>query len=797
MGKLGKFKIIGHINMDEEEKQEEHVCILKDTFTERYDIRKIKFLYNLKFTQFIELFNCDRDEENGKKWKTEEKKQYFNNLKSFFDKILVDGENCEDNGVCIQTRYIQTSGRYYVVGNGTQKIQREVKDFLYYTDEDEQFKSYDIDIVNCVPSILLYIAKKNGIKATHLKSYIREREFILEDQGLTKNDIIMVLNQDNPKIKNNWLSLLFDDIKRIREIILNKDEYNHIKPKPESDNPKSSRLSKIIYNIESEIINKCVKVDGRHSALCFDGWITYNQNPEQLLIDINKIVEEYHYIKFIIKPFKYDDIVFDKFVDFINSGAKCDNYIFKKIEFEKRFSYVHEQGIYIEKVKGEWKERGFDQFKMNSAPIIHTDKYGKKTDTFTTWRKDNDRKIFDRIVFLPYNIYDEEQVKKYSKDEKLINKFNGFDSIKLDNINNNEDQLIIDTFNNYIKEVIANNDEEITNHLIKFLQHLVQYPNELVEVVHVFKSLEGAGKDTLIELLKIMLGDRYVYITEDQQDIFGNFNESLENRLIVVFNEVSGVDSNKNKEKIKSLATAKQINIRKKYMNATIQESFLRLFFFSNNPKPVQVGSDSRRFCIIRNGWDRIGDSSYFENFRKICFTKHACNVIFTYLLNADIIGYSPRWDKPITEEEVKMKADNYNLLQYWLFQELDNVFNKEKYSLPKDDNIKIVKTTEFHTLFTNDLIDNLFDKKIIDDWKSRKKIASELTTRLDGFTKIKLHGIHCYKIEINKVKKYLSKVFRNHDKHQPEELNLNDDEITFLLSQQKTIAIDIESDED
>ncbi len=752
-------------------------------FTEKYNLDKIKFLFNLQFKTFDEYFNIERNIETCEKYSLQDKKNYHKQIVRYLNELLV---NIENDKVCyINKKYKITSGRCYVRGFGLQSLQKEVRDFLLY---DEN--CYDFDIVNAIPSILLYFAEINNICTPQLKIYIEQRQNILNDYGLTKNDIIINLNQDNPKTKNNFMKLLNDDFMKIKNFIKNNPNYNKYNSSENSNNPLSSKLSKILYEYETTIIQKVINILPENSvnALTFDGFIYTGENPNEILENINLIVSEYKYVKFIIKKFEPYSNVLDEFENFVDNGAECNHYSTKKIEFEKRFNYCTNFGVYLEKVDGEWVDRSIEQFKMNCAPITHTEIINgipKKIDTFSVWKKDPNRLVFDNIVFEPYNIYDIKQKEAFEKkyeNKRIINKFKGFKAKKIELTEENCEKSKI--FWDYLYESISYNDEEIYNHLKNFFAHIVQRPQELAEVINVFKSLEGAGKDTLINILSKILGEEYIYSTADQSEIFGSFNEVLENKLILVFNEAEGKAGLANKEKIKDASTKKKNTIKKKYQNATVLDNYVRIFFFSNNANPVSLSADSRRFCINKNNYIQIGNKDYFSNLNKIMNDETIINTIFTELLEIDLSNYTPRFNKPITNEEVKMKLHSYNILHYYLFNIKDNLedhgFNKYKTDY-------YIASSDLQNNFINYLKDEGHDKKFIKNYKNFKRISNELLNdKLEGisFKNIKINSKSKKMYFIN-MKEFLPKintVFRN---HKIEEISKEDLEFEEFIKNQ------------
>ena len=118
----------------------------------------------------------------------------------------------------------------------------------------------DIDMVNCHPTILNYICKKNNVDCNILKNYIENRELILssfgEDRKIIKELFLSILNggfkdiySDNNQT-NNYLKLFENEIIKIQNYFYTYDKrYLDI-----NYNYKGKNLSRIILDIENQIL---------------------------------------------------------------------------------------------------------------------------------------------------------------------------------------------------------------------------------------------------------------------------------------------------------------------------------------------------------------------------------------------------------------------------------------------------------------------------------------------------------------------------------------------------------------
>ena len=84
-----------------------------------------------------------------------------------------------DNDGCKKIIYKKTvdKNRYYGDSSCLTYLKKEIRDSIL----PKNIK--DIDMVNCHPTILNYLCKKNNIKCNILKNYIENRELILSSFG--------------------------------------------------------------------------------------------------------------------------------------------------------------------------------------------------------------------------------------------------------------------------------------------------------------------------------------------------------------------------------------------------------------------------------------------------------------------------------------------------------------------------------------------------------------------------------------------------------------------------------------
>eukprot|EP00039_Didymoeca_costata_P014625 m.238742 g.238742 ORF g.238742 m.238742 type:complete len:178 (-) comp16061_c0_seq9:972-1505(-) len=155
-------------------------------------------------------------------------------------------------------------GRFYCKnGIGLQSMYREIRNTIcneYY---------HDVDIVNCMPTILYQYCEKNQIPNEHLRNYAENRDELLknlmETNKISRDEaktIILCLTNGGVrgyrvlKSKPDWLKDLKEELEEIRDAIvkINPDEEQYQKRKRDKTfSISGSVLSSVLCNIENFI----------------------------------------------------------------------------------------------------------------------------------------------------------------------------------------------------------------------------------------------------------------------------------------------------------------------------------------------------------------------------------------------------------------------------------------------------------------------------------------------------------------------------------------------------------------
>ncbi|PWG15835.1 primase-helicase family protein [Salibaculum griseiflavum] len=164
-------------------------------------------------------------------------------------------------------------------------------------------------------------------------------------------------------------------------------------------------------------------------------------------------------------------------------------------------------------------------------------------------------------------------------------------------------QFILD----YIWRILANQDQEHYDYLLSWLADIVQNPAQKPGVALVLKGLKGAGKDTLAEIMRRIVGDRHRAKITDTKMIGDKFNAAFETALIAQLEEASWGGNMDAKGTLQSYITSPTIRIERKGVDAIELDSFVRLIFTANEDWVVPATADERRYAVFEVSNERAG----------------------------------------------------------------------------------------------------------------------------------------------------------------------------------------------
>lgn len=300
------------------------------------------------------------------------------------------------------------------------------------------------------------------------------------------------------------------------------------------------------------------------------------------------------------------------------------------------------------------------------------------------------------------------------------------------------DQEYVDFWIRHFK-ILCGNDEEVTEYFLDFIGQMIKYPSLKSGVAIDFISEQGAGKNTIFELCKIMLGPTKVFGCSDPaRDIWGQFNTPMKDAIFVLINELSKKDTIVAEGKIKDWITEPTFTLSQKGIPQVVMPSMHRFISFQNNDNGdagKRTKNGDRRNLIIRSSDELVGNKPYFEDLYNNKLTDiNGIKSFYEYLKTRPRIDTFHRIRMPTPEYQENLKEANRCPLELFM----------------------IDYTTKHHTEEEIPVLaSNLFDAFKL--WKTNNDVSYDVNAISFGIRlkNLKIGGFS-KGIETNKGKKYI-----------------------------------------
>lgn len=236
----------------------------------------------------------------------------------------------------------------------------------------------------------------------------------------------------------------------------------------------------------------------------------------------------------------------------------------------------------------------------------------------------------------------------------------------------------VEHFLNYIKEILADNDEKIYTHLLKWLS-VVSKGGKNDSALILKSGLKGAGKSTLHTFLFDYVLNIKMCLETGSEPLKNKFNNILGGKSLVVFEELetfsksewSAVDCI-----LKRQITSNRIMLQRKGEDAYDTENINNYMLLSN----YDMNDDDRRYFVLPVQTHRIGDYQYWDKLRETCFNKEVGSAFYAYLREIDTTNYKAQ-QYPTTKNKLNSISKRLDTVYKFLKEEYllknESVFEK------------------------------------------------------------------------------------------------------------------------
>ena len=269
-----------------------------------------------------------------------------------------------------------------------------------------------------------------------------------------------------------------------------------------------------------------------------------------------------------------------------------------------------------------------------------------------------------------------------------------------------KNQKALDGFINHI-DILCNHQKEATDYLIHWIGQMFKYPAEKT-IFPTMIAEEGAGRGTLIELLRKLMGEEKVFETATpSRDVWGSFNSLMTSAFFVNLNEMSIKETTGAEGIIKTLITDNAMTINPKGIAPFKTKSYHRFMTTTNNEDPIKTKKGDRRNWVVYSSNELCRENNpnvvndYFIPLRKEMMSENGLRTIYDYLINLDGLDSFFALTIPKTEYQNDMKEANRSYYELWL----EDYVRKS----PKTDELGCIELnpTEMIKSFTSFLSEN------------------------------------------------------------------------------------------
>lgn len=568
-----------------------------------------------------------------------------------------------------------------------------IKNVPEYSSEQKVFKDFEGDLIGRKNNIWENVNKR--FSSTHIPTF----EFA-DIKHIFNHKIVPIVKEK--KAKKEKLRLV-----EVEE------------EKREDDTELSLKEKEMTAYIKHGIANKIFEKMTGHDTWINIGFIiknTLGDNGRNLFVDLSRHDEKFNLdeVEEIYDALKIDDrekkIGLPSLINYYNEvDEKLTKLIVKKVKKElkkiqKQDEDEDEHGEEYEKMKAEFEEQ--------HAKIVEKSLFVKKdieNNCFVTFKKEGLITSYEHMNFKKYyfvggevKIIKTSFIHTWLKDENIL-KYNTMDvyppplicppkvynlwtPFAMELVKEWDDKPdVINTIKRHLL-ILCGNDQPVADYLLNWMAQMVQFP-AVKTTMPVFVSDEGAGKGTLVYLLRKLLGDGKMLKTSSCDNVFG-YNGLMASSFLVNLDELEPKELKIVEGKMKEGITEATLVINEKQKPQFTINSFHRYIMTTNKEELVlthmPTSKDDRRKFIIRCSDELIADpdkpdyedkKTYFDNFYAMLDDVSSVKTFYEYLKSIPNMEKFNKLKLPNTDFHKQVKnniKDEYDL-DTWVRSLLDD----------------------------------------------------------------------------------------------------------------------------
>lgn len=259
-------------------------------------------------------------------------------------------------------------------------------------------------------------------------------------------------------------------------------------------------------------------------------------------------------------------------------------------------------------------------------------------------------------------------IKFYSDNDKDFSFFQGY---KYEPVQND---ALIEGFINHVRHIWCSDNEELFTYVQAWFATALQKPLGRAKTALVVKGAEGTGKNTVTDAWSELLAGYATPNVSNIDTIVGRFNSSVENKKLLVCNEMTSAEMKSSNvwDRLKALITENYVDIEVKGIDVRKCENVANFVFLSNNFNPVKITEGDRRYCVLTPSEAVKGDRKYFRSLYASMkdvddnYRKDFMQALMHYYVNFDTSVVDLK-DIPETEEREMLQESNKGAIESFI----------------------------------------------------------------------------------------------------------------------------------
>lgn len=221
---------------------------------------------------------------------------------------------------------------------------------------------------------------------------------------------------------------------------------------------------------------------------------------------------------------------------------------------------------------------------------------------FNPKTKENINNCFNTFIgfrgeWLEYDGKEEEDEKRILKEYRELKK------------DTEECKNVEEIVNKYILEKICGGDERFYEYFLNYLAHIIQKPHIKTRVNVILKGIQGTGKGQFFNFFgNGIMGELYYISTASAERILGKFNEHIETKILINWDETSTKSTFENNDDIKKLITDSGMCTEGKGKDLRLTENYINFISTTNEDCPYNVQVNDRRYTGVESFAKRMND---------------------------------------------------------------------------------------------------------------------------------------------------------------------------------------------